>query len=260
MVLISRAFALLKRVPSATPQFSAQPDNFDIYADKVSRVICSSEKWLSTCARARRASASRAVAPRRERGLQSRRRAPPASPAGTRQPVRASGAASRRRQHRLGHRAEIGDDDRRAHRLRLHRGAPEGLRLGRGHGDDGGGEERRRHVGAMADARDDALRGRPCDQRVELAHVAVAALRVAGQHEAHVRRSRAPASSRAASISTRWPFQAVSRAASSTTRSCGATPQALRSASTRAGSTAPGENVRRSVPRWMTRTRSRAHG
>ncbi len=40
----------------------------------------------------------------------------------------------RRRQHRLGHGADVGDDDRHAHGLRLDGGAPEGLRLDGGHG------------------------------------------------------------------------------------------------------------------------------
>ena len=45
------------------------------------------------------------------------------------------------REHGLGHRAEIGHDHGRAHGLRLDGRAPEGFGLGRGDGDDGGGEE-----------------------------------------------------------------------------------------------------------------------
>ena len=91
--------------------------------------------------------------------------------------------------------------------------------------------------------RDDALQAGLVDQRLQLADVAVAALRVARQDVAHVAEPALPFSRRAASISTFWPFHAVSRAATSTTRSCGATPQASRSRATRARSTGPGENA-----------------
>ena len=105
-----------------------------------------------------------------------------------------------------------------------------------------------------------SLRSEPGDQLVELLHIAVAPLRVAREHEAHVGETARLQHDRAASISTFWPFQAVSRAASSTTRSCGATPQASRSRATRLRSTAAGENARRSVPRGMTVSFDLANG
>ena len=65
---------------------------------------------------------------------------------------------------------------------------------------------------------------------------------------------------RAASISTRWPFHPVRRAASSTIRSCGAMPQAWRSAAIREASIASARKLVKSVPRGIMRMRGAASG
>jgi hypothetical protein len=112
---------------------------------------------------------------------------------------------------------------------------------------------------AMADALDLVREAVGGDHRVELAQVAGAPLRIAGEHHREAQGlgdftvvlagdpqgrtgylRELDAMIAAHGISTRWPFQAVRRAASSTTRSCGATPQARRRASTRCGATWPG--------------------
>ena len=195
-------------------------------------------------ARARRQRLAGARA-QRERRRRAPRRAPPASPGGTRQPVRSlrgdlAAAPAPSPARRRGRDTTTGVPIACASTAER----PKASGSVEGTVDDRGGEKGRRHVGAMADAAHDARRG-PAPRSARRAR-ARSRRGPAGRRRARRRRRRGPRalSFAAASISTFWPFQPVRRAASSTMRSCGATPQAWRSASTRSGATRGGREGR----------------
>ncbi len=174
----------------------------------------------------------------------------------TRQPVRASGGYSGGREHRLGHRAEVGDDDRRAHRLRLDRRAAERLRLGRRNGDD------RRRPEMRPACRRNGRRGEttPLSPALSISRVE-SRLNIAGASLRDRRRgcsARPPAPApwpSAASISTLWPFQPVSRAATSTMRSSRRDAPAVAQPRHPRGDRPPrAKTPQNPSPRWMTRS------
>ncbi len=155
-----------------------------------------------------------------------------------------------RAQHGLGRSADVGGDDRRAHRLRLRGGTAEGFGLRRGDDCEVGCEKGRRHVVDVAGEAKVPIEPCRADRLQQRRPVAAAPLRIAGEHERPRRRAgRCSCNSRAASMSTLWPFHAVSRAACSTTRASAPTCQSLRRAERRAGATCSGSNVRGSTPR-----------
>src|SRR5262249_7484221 len=76
-----------------------------------------------------------------------------------------------RRQDGFGHRAKIGDDYGRSQGLRFDCRTSEGFRLGRWHRYGIGGQECRRHIGAMADALHSSGEIMGKDQLIKITHV-----------------------------------------------------------------------------------------
>ena len=175
----------------------------------------SSEKWRSTWSRARRASASRALAP-------SERAAPIASRERVGVARRDAPAGALVRRGRRGASTVSGTAPRSETTTGVPMACASTAERPKASGSVEGtvttdaAEEGRRHVGAMADTPHDALQPRGGDQRVELAHVGRPALRVAREHKGEIARALNRCIFAAASISTFWPFHPVSRAASST--------------------------------------------